>query len=43
MRLGLRIEVERVEDNTLTRFEMKARRIIDQRNVKGSNENGVSV
>lgn len=43
VRLGLRIEVERVEDNTLTRFEMKARRIIDQRNVKGSNENGVSV
>src|SRR5690606_29418845 len=28
VRVGLRIDVERVEDNTLTRFEMKARRII---------------
>ena len=30
-RVGLRIDVERVEDNTLPRFEMKARRVLDQR------------
>lgn len=30
-RIGLRIEVERVEENTLPRFEMKAKRILDQR------------
>ncbi|MED3764694.1 phenylacetate--CoA ligase family protein [Ureibacillus terrenus] len=34
VRLGLRIEVERVEDGSLTRFEMKARRIIDKRKNK---------
>jgi phenylacetate-CoA ligase len=33
-RIGLRIEVEPVEDGTLTRFEMKARRVIDQRVAK---------
>lgn len=46
VRVGLRIDVERVEDNTLTRFEMKARRIIDERikdQAQGSNTNGVSV
>lgn len=31
-RVGLRIDVERVEDKTLTRFTMKARRVIDNRN-----------
>lgn len=30
-RIGLRIDVERVEDNALPRFEMKARRVLDQR------------
>lgn len=30
-RIGLRIEVERVEDNSLPRFEMKAKRVLDQR------------
>jgi len=33
-RIGLRIEVEPVEDGTLTRFEMKARRVVDQRKSK---------
>ena len=33
-RLGLRIEVERVEDNSLSRFTMKARRVIDNRTSK---------
>lgn len=30
-RIGLRIDVERVEDNSLSRFTMKARRVIDNR------------
>ena len=30
-RLGLRIEVERVADNELPRFDMKAKRVVDQR------------
>ena len=33
-RLGLRIEVERVEDDSLSRFTMKARRVIDNRTSK---------
>ena len=33
-RVGLRIEVERVEDNSLTRFTMKARRVIDNRTTR---------
>ncbi|MFD0944545.1 phenylacetate--CoA ligase family protein [Savagea faecisuis] len=32
-RVGLRIEVERVEENTLPRFEMKAKRVLDQREI----------
>ena len=30
-RIGLRIDVEQVEENSLPRFEMKARRVLDQR------------
>ena len=30
-RIGLRINVERVEDHSLPRFEMKAKRVVDQR------------
>lgn len=33
-RVGLRIDVERMEDNSLTRFTMKARRVIDNRTAK---------
>ncbi|MED4116231.1 AMP-binding protein [Priestia megaterium] len=33
-RIGLRIDVERVEDNSLKRFTMKARRVIDNRTTK---------
>ncbi len=32
-RVGLRIDVEKVEDNSLERFTMKARRIIDKRTI----------
>lgn len=35
-RVGLRIDVERVEDNSLTRFTMKARRVIDNRFAKAT-------
>jgi len=44
VRIGLRIEVERVENNHLTRFEMKAKRVIDQRESKvRGNVNGISI
>ncbi|MBR8646207.1 hypothetical protein KEH51_27535 [[Brevibacterium] frigoritolerans] len=33
-RVGLRIEVEQVKDNSLSRFTMKARRVIDNRTSK---------
>lgn len=33
-RIGLRMEVEQVAPNTLPRFEMKARRVVDQRTKK---------
>lgn len=36
-RVGLRIDVERVEDDSLDRFTMKARRIIDERPIRVTN------